>query len=750
MCSSCDEKVHQGLLFHNRDAFVNGYFNAIPPTVVIDEKGNMQTTAKFYPLVNLPTHCSKCKEEGVLQEIPLSGSLIIVNEKGRFDFNKYAVHCRNCNDVTPSWTIRDVVQTGYWPGSPSETSYVFDQQLFRLWDSLQKRMPGTSESSFIRALEDVSAMSGRSATINHTTFSRSFKEWKFCQHEIQQLEGMNWMKCPICSVSQHSCHVDGNMKLYRYHSSGSQRRPSYYGDLFIANKDDVDTHIKNAYEKQPKLKVGDNRCGDSHWRAANNSGRKSAKLDETGLEIAGCRHGLAQWAVNMFQGELFGYANYIHLKKMIPSGVKYFWEDIVCKYWKWARKAGGLDGSNMKPALSVMHAKAHNWTCQVIWGGRWQVGSACSTGEEVGQINSHMSRCGNTTKYMLPENREELITEHVLPWNKRKIFDLVQSLEKRYTRAIKMQKESEKDFIDILGVYNVPLEQFKADEWKNIVISHAQEVEAARAISSSVRLQDEIEMLVCNIELTTRSMNKLPDSSKQRNRLRSRITSDKAKLSLRVEEYNKEREHQQHPNMPVSCALSEVMHGNFPWGNNADTPIRIKRMIVEKHQLTKRWEEEVLLVKKEMTNFISWYMDGQIPQLRKIAEELQVQGNNLNVHMDVNLPNNKAAEESEHAKLARYTTNSDDVLVIGGKLACVNKGIDFCKLQLTIAASKFKTALAGSEYEESLNVGEDWDTLFAKCCVRTQRNEPRIKTADRKKLLILLYNSLFTNLVQKC
>lgn len=59
------------------------------------------------------------------------------------------------------------------------------------------------------------------------------------------------------------------------------------------------------------------------------------------------------------------------------------------------------------------------------------------------------------------------------------------------------------------------------------------------------------------------------DSSKQRNRLRSKITSDKAKLSLRVEEYNKEREHQQHPNMPVSCALSEVMQGNFPWGNNA-------------------------------------------------------------------------------------------------------------------------------------------------------------------------------------
>lgn len=57
--------------------------------------------------------------------------------------------------------MSDVVQAGYWPGSPTDTSYVFDQQLFKLWDSIKKRMPGTSESSFILALEDVSVMKGR-------------------------------------------------------------------------------------------------------------------------------------------------------------------------------------------------------------------------------------------------------------------------------------------------------------------------------------------------------------------------------------------------------------------------------------------------------------------------------------------------------------------------------------------------------------------------------------------------------------
>jgi hypothetical protein len=36
----------------------------------------------------------------------------------------------------------------------------------------------------------------------------------------------------------------------------------------------------------------------------------------------------------------------------------------------------------------------------VTWGGRWQEGSAYTTGEEVEQINGYISRLGSTTKYM--------------------------------------------------------------------------------------------------------------------------------------------------------------------------------------------------------------------------------------------------------------------------------------------------------------------------------------------------------------
>jgi len=110
----------------------------------------------------------------------------------------------------------------------------------------------------------------------------------------------------------------------------------------------------------------DDTCGETHWKAAANKMKKKRNLDETGLEIAGCRHGIAQWAVNMYRGEIFGYPHFLQEKRMQPANVQYFWEDVVCKYWKWAERGGILVG-NMKPALSVMHGKAHSWSCQVCY-----------------------------------------------------------------------------------------------------------------------------------------------------------------------------------------------------------------------------------------------------------------------------------------------------------------------------------------------------------------------------------------------
>ena len=56
----------------------------------------------------------------------------------------------------------------------------------------------------------------QTGTINPVTFSKSFEEWRYCQYEIKKMKGDPLFECLCCVPQQHSVHVDGNRKLYRY------------------------------------------------------------------------------------------------------------------------------------------------------------------------------------------------------------------------------------------------------------------------------------------------------------------------------------------------------------------------------------------------------------------------------------------------------------------------------------------------------------------------------------------------------
>ncbi len=108
-------------------------------------------------------------------------------------------------------------------------------------------------------------------------------------------------------------------------------------------------------------------CGESTWRAARNRAGKKKNLNETGLEILGCRHTVAQAAVNMFQGEIYSYAHYLQKHILTRNNTLFLWYDVVCQYWPWLIKHDPVLAGQTKPGLSVMHAKAHSWTCQVSY-----------------------------------------------------------------------------------------------------------------------------------------------------------------------------------------------------------------------------------------------------------------------------------------------------------------------------------------------------------------------------------------------
>ena len=111
-------------------------------------------------------------------------------------------------------------------------------------------------------------------------------------------------------------------------------------------------------------------CGTSNWMAYRNTAHLRSKLDETGLELAECRHALGLAAVNMYQDELFGYAHCLQVNILAPQHVKFLWQDVVCKYWAWfcciPKELSPSAAFDMKPALSIMHGKAHIWSCQVM------------------------------------------------------------------------------------------------------------------------------------------------------------------------------------------------------------------------------------------------------------------------------------------------------------------------------------------------------------------------------------------------
>lgn len=108
-------------------------------------------------------------------------------------------------------------------------------------------------------------------------------------------------------------------------------------------------------------------CG-GEWSAARETSQRSAsKLDEEGLELAVCRHGVLLCALNMYRGEIFAYPLYLQ-QKLASS--RFFCMDVTCKYWPYLQRVTKSCPElqhllNMKPFLSVFHAKAHDFKCEV-------------------------------------------------------------------------------------------------------------------------------------------------------------------------------------------------------------------------------------------------------------------------------------------------------------------------------------------------------------------------------------------------
>lgn len=91
------------------------------------------------------------------------------------------------------------------------------------------------------------------------------------------------------------------------------------------------------------------------------SSKSAIKLNEEGIEVVVCHHRVLL-NMNMFRGEIFAYPLYLQ-KQLTSQTVKFFCSDVVCNV-RFCPELQEL--LNMRSFLSIMHAKAHSWMCEVI------------------------------------------------------------------------------------------------------------------------------------------------------------------------------------------------------------------------------------------------------------------------------------------------------------------------------------------------------------------------------------------------
>ncbi|XP_076129536.1 uncharacterized protein LOC143111224 [Alosa pseudoharengus] len=554
-CGSCDVQGHQQLVLHNREAIHEGFFK------------------------------------------PISPSTIIVKE----DVD-HRIQEQQC--------VLPVLNCEY-------TLYTFD--VFSTFQELKVIAPTLSRQAFVKLLEHRTRCGGRSGPVCGDTLQRSFLEYSYCRFEEDQLSCGTPLSCPACSPEMLAVSVDGNRKLYRFLRKGSAD-PPYFEGVFVAEDSSVSEYVAGI-QQAGKQTRGQGTCGRSSFLAARETSRRTTKLDEEGMEVAVCRHGFLLKSLNMYRGEIFAYPMYLH-KELMCCKPTFLAMDVVCKYWPYLNKAANSlphlkPLTTVRPFLSVMHAQAHSTKCEVTWSGKNLEGAGATVGEEVEQVNSYLSRCALTTKYMTKGVRVDMLTVHAIAWNKKKTLGLHHTLCARYVKTCKMllaaieKQEEEKQSLGC------------TDE--TALVADVREWAASDRMGTS-QLEQAIEGRYLNLRQKKLTLYRQNDSGKLSHRIRQKIAESKKLLLRDITEYNSKEP-------AVEINLNEVelsLSGEclaWPWEVHGSARIEDKIRVFQSIMRRMRLEEEKTILVKEMAQHCSW-MQKLMGSLQSIisAEDTQNEG----------------------------------------------------------------------------------------------------------------------------
>ncbi|XDV48568.1 hypothetical protein PO909_017965 [Leuciscus waleckii] len=395
--------------------------------------------------------------------------------------------------------MSDLISSGYWPASVNADT-LFSIDVFSSFEEMKTVAPGLSRQGFLRMLERRTCLFGRAGKLHGDVFQRSFMEYTFCQYQCEKMASVEHFTCPACTPNMLALCADGNRKVYRFRQSKGSEEP-YFDGTFIAKDTDVH-HFVDEIRSKMKSTAGKGICGASQWSAARETARRASKLDEEGLEVVVCRHGVLLKALNMYRGEIFAYPLYLQKELQAATNGQFYCTDIACKYWPYLEKlaVSMLELRpllQMRPFLSVMHAKAHSTKCEIIWSGKNQEGAGTTAGEEVEMVNSYLSRCALTTKYMTKSARNDMLTVHAIGWNRRKWEGLHLALSSRYIKTLKKAEAESQKLEDLSSELGCP--ENIVHQWVHDVRQWASDDSVGTRCDDQHNLQKSIEQMFLGV-----------------------------------------------------------------------------------------------------------------------------------------------------------------------------------------------------------------------------------------------------------
>ncbi|XP_051992989.1 uncharacterized protein LOC127651276 isoform X1 [Xyrauchen texanus] len=423
--------------------------------------------------------------------------------------------------------------------------------------------------------------------------------------------------------SRHvGCHMlavcsDGNRKHYRFSKSKGTEEPPIYEGLFLAKDVEVATFV-DLIRGNMRSANDSAVCGTAKFTAGREMSKKSgAQIDEEGIQVAVCRHGFLLRGLNHYRGEIFAYPMFLQREMSKKANVTFFCMDVTCRYWPYLNKvAEGLPEllplTEMRPFLSVMHAKAHTAKCEVRWGGRSLDGAGNTVGEEVEQVNSFLSRAALVTKYMTKAGRVNMLTRQAMGWNRRKRDNLHQVLAHRYVKITERAKVEAASLSNIKEEHNLDQETIQQWVWDVRQWAVTERVYTPGCIEE---LRADIENITVTLLRKKQDLYRQHDSNQARQKKRKKMTELKKKLREKVLQYNTVVEGDL-IDEELACSLTEGYI--LPWERHEDgSTFRLKRSIFDQVMLLKRLEEEQSILVKEMSQHIK-YLLKQVQEVESL------------------------------------------------------------------------------------------------------------------------------------